>query len=114
MTWTQTIGRLAPLCILLAGCTMGNRSTVSDHITISKGQNLQCYQLVNVDSHGRAEFRNIDTGDKDYFAHVFAAPGQTFGLEVESNHRTWYDFQIESTDPAKQQATVLVKVTTRK
>lgn len=97
--------------LLVAGCHMGNPTTRTDRVTIGKGENLQCYQLVNVDSQGRAEFRNIDTGEKDIFAHILAAPGQFFGLEKESNHRTRYQFDIESTDPAKQQATIRVKTT---
>jgi len=104
---------MAAVCVglLAMGCRMGNPAIRTDRVTIGKGNNLQCYQLVNVDPQGRAEFRNIDTGDKDIFAHILAGPGQFFRLEEESKHRTMYQFNIESTDPAKQQATVLVKTT---
>lgn len=109
----KTMAKMVAVCVglLALGCHMGNPTTVTDRVTIGKGDNLECYQLVNVDPQGRAEFRNIDTGEKDIFVHILAAPGQFFRLEKESNHRTGYQFNIESTDPAKQQATVLVKTT---
>lgn len=99
--------------ILLAGCSTGNWVSTADHVTIGKGQSLECYRLVSIDAQGRAEFRNTDTGDNDVLAHVIAAPGQTFGCQG-ANPRIHFDFRIEGTDPAKQQATVLVTASRRK
>ena len=115
MTWKQTISRVAPVCLLLAGCTAGKPVTTTDHVTIGKGQSVEPYQLVNVDPQGRAEFRyypDFNSGLPPFFA----APGQKFGgtFEVKGKPKTLYEFEVQSTDPAKQQATVISKVTTGK
>jgi hypothetical protein len=116
MTWKQAIGRVAPVCMLLAGCSMGNPSTVVDRTTLGKGQRVTYYRLENVDSQGRAEFRMCSPIDGSLVANeppTVIAPGQTFGCTIERKGKLVdYGYTVESTDPAKQQATVLAKVTT--
>ena len=115
MTWKQALGRIVPVCILLVGCSMGNPSTAVDRGTLDKGQGIELYQLVNVDAQGRAEFGSYSTvtGSNPKVPHIAVAPGQKFGGRLETKDNvTIYDYTLESTDAAKQQATILAKVTT--
>lgn len=105
---------LIVICALLVGgCQMGNSTKVSERVQLKQGQHVQCYGLVRIDAEGRAEFRNIDTGDVEISPHQIVAPGGSFGLEAQTGRRhfTVYNFTVESTDRAKQEATVLVETT---
>lgn len=115
MTWNQTFGMIALVGMLLAGCRTGNPVTIGDRVTLNKGEGIEHYELVNVDPQGRAEFGGYSsvTGSNPKVAHTFVAPGQKFGGKVESTDKvTTYDYRLESTDPAKQQVTVLINITT--
>ena len=94
---------------------MGNRSMAVDRGTLNKGQGIELYQLLSVDPQGRAEFGGYSsvTGSNPNAPHTIVMPGQKFGGKLETTDKvTIYGYTLESTDPAKQQATVLAKVMT--
>ena len=116
MTWKQTIGRVAPVCILLAGCMTGKPVTTTSHVTLGKGQSVEYYRLVNVDPQGRAEFRDCSPIDGSLIRNdnpTVVTAGQKWGGTVETRDKVRdYEYNLEGTDPAKQQVTVLTKITT--
>lgn len=95
-------------CLLLAGCTT---LSPANRVTLNKGQTVAYYQLLNVDAHGRAEFR---CGANPRSPHVFASPGESFGCTVQAKDKsvTHYNYRVQSTDPNTQKATLLSEVTT--
>ena len=99
--------------LLLGGCQMGNTERVSERVQWKQGQDVGGYRLVAIKADGKAEFRNMDTGDADLQPHVLAAPGEGWGLERQiQRHRYIFDkFTVESTDGNKQEASVLVETT---
>ena len=116
MRWRWAIGWVAPVCVVLVGCSMGNSTRAADRVTLAKGERVSYYRLEQVDSDGRAEFRMCSPIDGSLVTKeppTMVAPGQTFGGTIEvKGKQTHYEYTLESTDPARQQATVLAEVTT--
>lgn len=130
----KTIWPILVCLLLLAGCH--SPSAVSQTLTLAPGDSLpsgpgnssHTYKLVRISPDGKAIFHNtaldMPISDSPAVAAVQKSllnpgnagqdfpigVGQSFGLETESRrHHTTHTYRIQSTDPSKQQATVIVR-----
>lgn len=96
--------------LLAGGCQMGNRAMTKDTGVIHRGDKLQHFELVRIEQDGSAVFRNADMGDQGKTFPV--RMGQPFGLQEEARRGQIreYRFTLLSSDPEKQEATVLGEV----
>jgi hypothetical protein len=94
------------VCLLAAGCQLGNRELVRDMAVLHAGDKLQSFQFVSVEPDGTVVMRDLDKGEAAPLTRVQV--GQTFGEQVEAGRGevTEYCFRVLGSDAQKQQATI--------